>query len=439
MSDVAVGIYGIILLLVLFLTGLEMAYCMILVGFLGFTTLMTFQAASSLVVKDFFDNFTTYSYTVIPLFIIMGEFASNSNIAKRLYLGAHRWFGHIPGGLAMTTVAGATAFKAMCGSTLATVGTFSNLALPEMDRYGYKKELSAGTIASVSTIGMILPPSTVLIIYGLQVEQSIGRLFLAGIIPALMISALFMAVIAGWVSLQPAIAPRAEKSTWKRKVGRNPGRIDRLRHFRRRHRRDDNRLLQPHRGRHDRHGCDISSGSSTGRSQSRMLIGSFNGALRTSIMVLMLIAGSAIFGHFLAITEIPMIAAKWASALPIPGSLVMLLIIAIYLVGGSIMDDLAFMVLATPIFFPTAVALGYDPIWFGILICVTLMIGGIIPPVAIYVFILGNITGIAFQDDLQGRCPLPLGPHRGPAGSLCFSAGGPGGFATCSWARGDDR
>ena len=128
MSDVAVGIYGIILLLVLFLTGLEMAYCMILVGFLGFTFLMSFSAASNLVIKDFFDTFTTYSYTVIPLFIVMGEFASNSNIAKRLYLGAHKWFGHIPGGLAMTTVAGATAFKAMCGSTLATVGTFSNLA-----------------------------------------------------------------------------------------------------------------------------------------------------------------------------------------------------------------------------------------------------------------------------------------------------------------------
>jgi TRAP-type C4-dicarboxylate transport system permease large subunit len=137
-----------------------------------------------------------------------------------------------------------------------------------------------------------------------------------------------------------------------------------------------------------------------------MLVGSFKGALRTSIMVLMLIAGSAIFGHFLAITEIPMIAAKWASSLPVPGSVVMLLIIAIYLIGGSIMDDLAFMVLATPIFFPTAVQLGYDPIWFGILICVTLMIGGIIPPVAIYVFILGNITGLPFKTIYKGVVPF---------------------------------
>jgi len=406
MSDVAVGIYGVILLLVLFLTGLEMAYCMILVGFLGFTFLMSFSAAANLVVKDFFDTFTVYSYSVIPLFIIMGEFASNSNIAKRLYIGAHKWFGHIPGGLAMTTVAGATAFKAMCGSTLATVGTFSNLAMPEMDRYGYRKELSAGTIASVSTIGMILPPSTVLIIYGLEVEQSIGRLFLAGIIPALMIAALFMLVIGGWVSLRPAIAPKAEKATWTERFIAIPDALIILAIF----------------------GIVI-GGMITGffsptesgtigtvaifvlalvrrEVNPGMIIRSFRGALKTSIMVLMLIAGSAIFGHFLAITEIPMIAAKWASSLPVPGWLIMVLIVVIYLIGGSIMDDLAFMVLATPIFFPTAVELGYDPIWFGILICVTLMIGGIIPPIAIYVFILGNITGIPFKTIYKGVVPF---------------------------------
>ncbi len=406
MSDVAVGIYGVIVLLILFLTGLEMAYCMILIGFLGFTFLMSFSAASNLVVKDFFDAFTTYSYSVIPLFIVMGEFASNSNIAKRLYLGAHKWFGHIPGGLAMTTVVGATAFKAMCGSTLATVGTFSNLAMPEMDRYGYRKELSAGTIASVSTIGMILPPSTVLIIYGLEVEQSIGRLFLAGIIPALMIAALFMVVIYGWVSSKPEIAPKAERATWKERFVAIPDALVILVIF-----------------------SIVIGGMITGffsptesgtigtvaifvlalvrrEVNPGMLLRSFRGALKTSIMVLMLIAGSNIFGHFLAITEIPMIAAKWAASLPVPGWLIMVLIIVIYLLGGSIMDDLAFMVLATPIFFPTALELGYDPIWFGILICVTLMIGGIIPPIAIYVFILGNITGIPFKTIYKGVVPF---------------------------------
>jgi len=406
MSDIAVGICGIIMLLALFLTGLEMAYCMILVGFVGFTFLMSFGAASNLVVKDFFDTFTTYSYTVIPLFIMMGELAQNSNIAKRLYVGAHKWFGHIPGGLAMTTVMGATAFKAMCGSTLATVGTFSGLAIPEMDRYGYKKELSAGTVASVSTIGMILPPSTVLIIYGLQVEQSIGRLFLAGILPALMISFFFMVVIAGWVTLQPAVAPRAEKASWRERIAAIPDGLVILVIF----------------------GIVI-GGMITGffspteagtigtvavfllalvrkEINSKMLVASFRGSLRTSIMTLMLIAGSSIFGHFLAITEIPMLAANWTASLPVPKFMIIVVIIAVYLIGGSIMDDLAFMVLATPIFFPTVVNLGYDPIWFGILICMTLMIGGIIPPVAIYVFILGNITGLPFKTIYKGVVPF---------------------------------
>jgi tripartite ATP-independent transporter DctM subunit len=406
MSDVQIGIYGIVILLALFLTGLEMAYCMVLVGFFGFTFLMSFGPACNLVVKDFFDTFTTYSYTVIPLFIMMGELAQNSNIAKRLYVGAHKWIGHIPGGLAMTTVVGATAFKAMCGSTLATVGTFSGLAIPEMDRYGYKKELSAGTVASVSTIGMILPPSTVLIIYGLQVEQSIGRLFLAGILPALMISLFFMVVIAGWVTWKPEIAPRSERATWRERMAAIPDGLVILVIF----------------------GIVI-GGMITGffsptesgtigtiavfllalmrrEVNSRMLVASFRGSLRTSIMTLMLIAGSSIFGHFLAITEIPMITADWTASLPVPKFLIMVVIIAVYLIGGSIMDDLAFMVLATPIFFPTVVNLGYDPIWFGILICMTLMIGGIIPPIAIYVFILGNITGLPFKTIYKGVVPF---------------------------------
>ena len=406
MSDAVIGICAIILMLVLFLLGLEMAYSMIIVGFLGFALLISFSAASNLIVKDFFDVFSQYSYTVIPLFILMGEFASNSNIAKRLYNGAHKWFGHIPGGLAMTTVVGATAFKSMCGSTLATIGTFSNLAIPEMNRYGYKKELSAGTVASVSTIGMILPPSTVLIIYGLSVEQSIGRLFLAGILPALMIAVLFMAVIAVWVSIKPEIAPKAEKASWRERFAVIPEIILVFIIF----------------------GIVI-GGMITGFFSPTesgtigtvaifllalarkevyvdMLVKSFKGALKTSIMVLMLIAGSNIFGHFLTITEIPMMAAKWASGLPVPPALIMVMIIAIYLLGGSIMDDLAFMVLATPIFFPIVIQLGYDPIWFGILICVTLMVGGIIPPVAIYVFILANISGIPSKTVYKGAVPF---------------------------------
>src|SRR3989339_1549200 len=139
MSEVTAGLIGLVVLLGLFLTGIELSFCMTIVGFVGFAYLSSFSAASNLVVKDFFDTFTSYGYTVIPLFVLMGQIASNSNIAKRLYTAAHKWVGHVSGGLAMTTVVGATIFKAMCGSTLATVATFSSIAIPEMDRHGYDR------------------------------------------------------------------------------------------------------------------------------------------------------------------------------------------------------------------------------------------------------------------------------------------------------------
>jgi len=221
-----------------------------------------------------------------------------------------------------------------------------------------------------------------------------------------MISLFFMAVIVGWVTWKPDIAPRAERGTWRERIAAIPDGLVILVVF----------------------GIVI-GGMTTGffspteagtigtvavfilalvrkEINSKMLVISFRGSLRTSIMTLMLIAGSSIFGHFLAITEIPMIAADWTASLPVPKFLIIVVIIGVYLVGGSIMDDLAFMVLATPIFFPTVVNLGYDPIWFGILICMTLMIGGLIPPIAIYVFILGNITGLPFKTIYKGVVPF---------------------------------
>ncbi|MFH0826027.1 MAG: TRAP transporter large permease subunit, partial [Pseudomonadota bacterium] len=218
MSEIATGITALFVLLLLFITGLELAFAMAVLGFAGFAYLVSFNAASNLLVKDFYDTFSSYGFTVIPLFVLMGQVASNSNIAKRLYVATHQFVGHIPGGIAMTTVAGATLFKAMCGSTLATAATFAGIAIPEMDRYGYDKRLSTGVVASVGTLGMLIPPSIVLIIYSIIVEESIGKMFLAGILPGLMISAFFMVVIYGWVTWNPEIAPRAERVPWKDRI-----------------------------------------------------------------------------------------------------------------------------------------------------------------------------------------------------------------------------
>jgi tripartite ATP-independent transporter DctM subunit len=217
MNEVIAGCVGLAAVLVLFLTGIELAFSMILVGFLGFAYLVSFEAAMHLVAKDLYEVFASYGYTVFPIFILMGQIAFNSGIAKRLYDSAYTFIGHIPGGLAMATVGGATAFKALCGSAAATAATFASVAIPEMDRYGYSKKLSTGIVATVGTLGCMIPPSVFLIIFGIITEQSIGKLFLAGIIPGLFIAATFLATIYVWASKNPALAPAGQRSTWKQR------------------------------------------------------------------------------------------------------------------------------------------------------------------------------------------------------------------------------
>jgi len=408
MNDVAMGITGILILLVLFLTGIELAFAMALIGFVGYACLTTFSAACNLVAKDFFDTFTSYTLTVIPLFVLMGQIAYHSGTAKRIYGSAHKLVGQVPGGLAMTTVVGATLFKAMCGSTLATTATFSSLAVPEMRRHGYSKQLSTGIVASVGTLGVIFPPSITLIIFGIIAEQSIGELFLAGIVPGLLVSFLFLVVIYMWVRINPSIAPKGEQFPWKEKVRSMPELLWVALIF-----------LVVMGGLMNGFFTPTEAGTigtlavlllafARERIPLKKLITSSDESLRTGCMVLTLLAGSSVLGHFLAITEIPMMAADWAAGLPLHRNLIMVFIMLIYLIGGSFIDDLAFMILATPIFFPVVTKLGYDPIWFGVIIGITVMIGAIIPPVAMCVFVVKNITGENFGVIYSGVYPFLL-------------------------------
>jgi C4-dicarboxylate transporter DctM subunit len=408
MSEITVGIVGLCLLVVVFLTGIELPYAMAIVGFIGLGYLGTFQIASNQIVKDFFDTFSSYGYTVIPLFVLMGQVVSNSGIAKKLYDASQKFVGQIPGGLAMTTVIGATLFKAMCGSTLATCATFASIAIPEMTRMGYSKKLSTGVVASVGTLGMLIPPSIPLIIYGIITEQSIGQLFLAGIIPGLLISLFFIFVIYGWVRIDPSIATRAPRSTWSERIkasrellwvavifvvvigGLSYG------------------WFSPTEAGSIGTAAVLVMAFSKRSLSFRSLVKSFEECLLTACMVILLLAGSLVFGHFLAVSGIPFIAADWISGLHINRNLIMLIIIFIYLIGGSFMDDLAFMVLATPILYPAVIKLGFDPIWFGIMVGITLMIGVIIPPVAMSVFVVKNITGEPFSVIYAGVLPFLL-------------------------------
>lgn len=214
MSEVVVGILGLVILLLLFSTGIELGFAMALVGFTGFAYLNGMDPAMSLLGRDVYDVITNYGYTVFPLFILMGQIGFNAGIAVRMYDSAHKFVGHIPGGLAMATVMGATGFKAICGSSAATSATFASVAIPEMDRYGYSRALSTGIVATVGTLGVIIPPSVTLIIFGILTEQSIGQLFIAGIIPGLIIALFFLGIIYVWARYRPADAPRSAKASW---------------------------------------------------------------------------------------------------------------------------------------------------------------------------------------------------------------------------------
>ncbi len=406
MNEVIVGIIGLIMVLVLFLTGIELAFAMILIGFLGFGYLISFHAALNLLAKDIFDVFDSYGFTVIPLFVLMGQIAFNSGIAKRLFDTAYKFIGHVPGGLAMATVGGATIFKSICGSSPATAATFASVAVPEMDRYGYDKRLSTGIVATVGTLGILLPPSVTLIVFGIITDQSIGRLFLAGIFPGLLIALFFLFVIYGWCKMSPALRPAGAKSTWGQRIRSLPevtwvvlifllviGGI--LKGF-----------FTP------------TEAGSVGTFLVLLLtvlkrdldfkgfVKSIMESVRTACMVLFLIAGSTVLGHFIAVTKIPMVTADWIVSLPVHSSIIMILIFFIYNLGGSFIDDLAFMILATPIFYPVIQKLGYNPLWFGIMIGITVMVGVVIPPVAINVFVVKNITKTPFGVIYSGVYPF---------------------------------
>src|SRR5512136_354093 len=406
MSEVTIGIIGLAIVLLMFLTGIELGFAMALIGFVGFSIIVSMKAALNLLAKDVFDVFTTYGFTVIPLFVLMGQIAFNAGIAKRLYGSAYRFIGHIPGGMAMATVAGATAFKAICGSSPATAATFASVAVPEMDRYNYAKKLSTGIVATVGTLGILIPPSVTLIVFGIITEQSIGKLFLAGIIPGLIIALFFICIIYGWCRINPALGPRGEKSTWKQRISSLPEVFWVVLIF----------VLVV--GGLMQGFFTPTEAGSIGTFAVLVLsiikrdinfkgfVKSVAESLSTACMVLMLIAGSTILGHFLAVTKIPMIASEWVVGLPLNKYIIMIIISFIYQTGGSFIDDLAFMILATPIFYPVIIKLGFDPIWFGMIIAITVMIGVVIPPVAINVFVVKNITKTPFSVIYKGVYPF---------------------------------
>jgi len=406
MSELGIGVIALIMLLGLFLTGLELAFAMGVIGVIGFAWIVDWKAAMGLMANDFFDALANYGLTVIPLFVLMGQIAFNAGIAKRLFDCAHKFLGHIPGGLAIATVAGATAFKAICGSVAATSATFASVAVPEMTTYGYAKKLSTGIVATVGTLGVLIPPSVVLIVFGIVTQQSIGKLFLAGIIPGLMIAFFFAVIIFGWCRINPELGPKSEKFSWGERVKTLPEVIWPIVIFFIIITGLMKGIFTP------------TEAGSIGAFTVLLLclfkrninfmgyVKSVQESLRTACMVLLLIATSNILGHFIAVTNIPNQLGEWVLGLQVPAALIMVLVFFVYLIGGSFIDDLAFMILATPIFYPIMEKLGYDPLLIGIIVALTVCIGSVIPPVAICVFVVKNITKVPMGVIYSGVYPF---------------------------------
>ena len=412
MSPTWIGIIGIVIMLVVFLSRMPVAYVMAMVGFVGFSVMISTDAGLVLLSRNIYETFDSYDLTTIPLFILMGQLGFNSGISKRLYDAGYKFLGSIRGGLAMATVSACTAFGAVCGSSPATAATMATVGLPEMKRYNYDDELATGSVASGGGIGMIMPPSVVLIIYGILTEQSIGALFVAGIFPALLVTLLFIICIYIRCRISPEQGPRGEHFSWPEKLKSLLGLSETLIIF----------VLVIG-------GIFIGLFTPTEAAAigafGVLLIGvirrqitwkgfvkSLMETLRTSCMVLMLIAGAVIFGKFLAVTRIPFEIAGWVSGLAISPVLVLAVILVIYFFGGCFMDALAFVTLTVPIFFPVVMELGYDPVWFGIIIVMVTEMGVITPPVGINVYVVYGVAknvldeGVALEKIFKGIFPF---------------------------------
>jgi tripartite ATP-independent transporter DctM subunit len=399
----------ILLLFALFIWGVEIGFAMAITGFLGFAAIVNVRAALDLVAMDFYTVFSSYSLIVIPLFVLMGQIGASAGVSKSLYDLGFKCVGHVSGGLAIATVVAATAFKAICGSAVATSATFATIAIPEMDRYGYDKRLSCGTVATVGTLGVIMPPSVGLVIYGLITDTSIGKLFLAGIIPGLIIAFTFALTLFLWCKINPKLGPKGERSTWKQRLVALPpvGLVLAI-------------FVLVVGGLMWGFFSPTEAGSvgafavlvlvvAKGDMDLKRFIASLKDSVKIGCMVLVLIAGATVLGHFFAVTKMPYLVADWLSTLPVHRSVIIMIILLVYLIGGSFIEDMAFFILATPIFLPIVLKLGYDPVWFGMILSVTMMMGIILPPMAVNVFVVAGIAKVPLGTVYKGIYPFLVG------------------------------
>lgn len=398
MTPITVGLIGIGVLLLALFIGIPIAFALALVGVLGLCLLVGPTAALGILPRDIFEEFYSYPLTVITMFVLMGSYAFASGMGKRSYDTSHTVLGHLPGGLAIASVAAATAFGAVCGSAAATAATIGKIALPEMKHYNYGDTLATGCVASAGGLGILVPPSSAFIVYGVLTEQSIGKLFVSGIFPALILAAVFTGAIVLACLRNPALAPPGARTSWKEKVISLAGLSDTLILFVVTMGGLFSGWFSPTQAGAVGAGGTLLIGIARRQLDWQGFLMATKDGLVIACMVLCLIAGATVFGHFMALSTVTTSLLQWMTGLPLPPIGILAIMCAVFFIFGCFIDTMPLIVILVPLFFPVVTAFGFDPIWFGVIIVLLAAVGLITPPVGVSAFV---VKGVAQEVPLE--------------------------------------
>lgn len=409
MSVEAIGFVGIAALLTLLTLRIPVAFAMFLVGFIGIWTVRGWDAAMGLLGSETFTIASSSELVVVPLFILMGNVATASGMSRQLFDAAYAMVGHIRGGLASATVLGCGGFAALSGSSVASALTMGKVSLSEMDRFNYDPRLSTGVVAAGGTLGILIPPSTGFVIFAILTEQSIGRLFLAGVLPGLLLLGMFMLTVSVICWLRPDAGPRGPKTTWDQKRRALSGAMPILGVIVITIGGIYGGLFSPVEAAGVGAGLVVIYGALTRTlSFSDFWVSSRNSVVTTATVMLILI-GAHMINPFLALSHLPAYVGTALVSLDLPVLGILALMLIVYMVLGCFLEGFAMLVLTLPIFFPVVLELGIDPIWFGVLVVLTLEMGLISPPVGINVFIVKSVApNVSLADIFRGVAPFWL-------------------------------
>ncbi|GAB3794096.1 TRAP transporter large permease [Virgibacillus kimchii] len=410
MSSEMIGWIGIIVMLILLFARVHVAFVLAFVGFLGYWYINDLNSALSIMGDTLYSVINNYNFSVVPLFLLMGYFAFYSGIVSQLFNSSKKWVGHFPGGLAQATVVGGAGFGAASGSGFASTATLARITIPEMIKSGVDPKLAYGVVASVGPLAQMIPPSIMMIMFAIIAEQPISSLLIGGIFPGLLAAGIYMLVIIILVKRKPSLAPVMKKASIKERfvslkniwgfvllaliiivgiysgifTATEAGAIGAL--------------------------AALILTLVTKRFNTSVLKDSILQTIKTSSMVFLIVGSAFIFGYFLGITRIPVNLSEFLVSLDVPRIYILIGIIIMYLILGMFMDMLAAMFLTLPIILPSVIALGYDPIWFGVLLVFIAEVSLVTPPFGLSLFIIkGSVPNADISDVIRGSIPFILG------------------------------